>query len=192
LRDEIAGILKARLRSFPVGLPEDVVIRFLAPFKILDKHLMVSGIYLPCLGILPSECSHDRRMFGSGRNFQAAWGWTSTPVAPRILIRRSQETDTVAPFLTADTLDRATPDRLTISLTGNPDSPIDFTARRDNSALYFIRAMSLVSARANGPIHQASSPSRPWPDSMTFFASILNSQLLTGTGHMCKTSRVTV
>jgi hypothetical protein len=72
---------------------------------------------------------------------QAAWGWTSTPAAPRILIRRSQETDTVAPFLTADTLDRAAPDRLTISLIGNPDSPIDFIASLDNSALYFISAM---------------------------------------------------
>jgi hypothetical protein len=37
-------------------------------------------------------------------------------VAPIILTSRSQETETVALFFTADTFDRATPDRLTISL----------------------------------------------------------------------------
>jgi hypothetical protein len=48
----------------------------------------------------------------------------------------------VAPFLMADTFERTTPDLLTISFGASPDSRIDLTARCDNSALYFISAMS--------------------------------------------------
>ena len=74
-----------------------------------------------------------------GATCHAAFGRTWTPVTPIILTSRSQETETVAPFLTADTFDRATPDLLTISFRVRPDFPIALTANLDNSALYFIR-----------------------------------------------------
>jgi hypothetical protein len=82
----------------------------------------------------------------------AAFGWTSTPVAPIIFTNKSQDTETVAPFLTADTLDRATPDLFTISFNVNPDSLIDLTANRDNSALYFISAISPGASPSIRPI----------------------------------------
>ena len=57
-------------------------------------------------------------------------------------MRRSHETDTVAPFFTADTLDRATPESFTISLTLKSESWIDWVARSESSALYFIKPTS--------------------------------------------------
>jgi len=74
------------------------------------------------------------------------------PVAAMIRRRRSMEILMVAPFLTADTLDRETPDLSTISLTDIWLASMDFTAMLEISALYSIRAMSLSLRSSNFPI----------------------------------------
>jgi hypothetical protein len=79
------------------------------------------------LQIAPNQSSRRRDRVSAVRS-QAACTLIFFPVAAMIFTRRSDETPAVAPFLTAETFERATPDRLTISLTLNPESAIALKA----------------------------------------------------------------
>lgn len=56
---------------------------------------------------------------------------------------RSLEIPARAPFLIADTLDLATAERLTISLTVRPEISMDLAASPERRALYSINAISV-------------------------------------------------
>ena len=48
----LLAISNAPLSGLSISMPEDVVVCFLPPFKILDQHLVVSRLNFTCFGIL--------------------------------------------------------------------------------------------------------------------------------------------
>ena len=139
----------AALAEFPEGVPDTVQVDIGGTYSNLDTNFGVSSSNAGVGAIVTLEdvmnLASEQSVLARAAEFsasQAALNSRRFPAAARILISKSHEMETTAPFLTAETLERATPDLFTISFTVSPLSSMALTAKLESKALCFIKATS--------------------------------------------------